>query len=202
MISSAQALEQGVRLQSAKRTYVIEGALGQGGFGITYLASTTMHIDDIAVDVTVAIKELFIGDLCERVPGSNEVRTLSSMSQRVATARKDFLAEARRLQTVGRLSRNIVKVSEVFEANNTAYYVMEYLSGKSLSSYINEKGKLTDNAIVGFGGDSDPAWWYWTNEAKDYSSAWYVDMFHRGIVDNHFKGSNEYKRARGVVPVP
>jgi len=43
---------------------------------------------------------------------------------------------------------DIVKVVELFEANSTAYYVMEYIDGGSLNSYIDEYGPLNENTAV------------------------------------------------------
>lgn len=152
MYASSQSLAAGVSLKSSKRTYVIEKALGQGGFGITYLANTVTYIDEIAIEASVAVKELFIGDIFLRKEGDTAVTFYDHLTARVMVSRKDFLSEARRLQQVGKLSRNIVKVSEVFETNNTAYYVMEYINGQSLYSYIKKKGRLSDDeakALIG-----------------------------------------------------
>jgi serine/threonine protein kinase len=68
--------------------------------------------------------------------------------QRVEDGRRDFIAEAKRLQKVGTEHNNIVKVNEIFEANNTAYYVMEYLKGESLRSYVKRKGHLTEAEMI------------------------------------------------------
>ena len=59
---------------------------------------------------------------------------------RVDQARKDFLGEVRRLNSISSAHPNIVRVNEVFEANNTAYYVMEYLEGQSLAAYVASRG--------------------------------------------------------------
>lgn len=55
----------------------------------------------------------------------------------------DFEAETRRLQKYGTDCDNIVKVNEVFEANGTVYYVMQYISGESLDDYVRSRGTLT-----------------------------------------------------------
>lgn len=55
-------------------------------------------------------------------------------------SRKAFIAEAQCLQNFGINHRNIVEVSEVFECNRTAYYVMEYIDGGSLADYVKAHG--------------------------------------------------------------
>ena len=148
MANIDKALPIGTVLQG-EQTYRIERVLGSGGFGITYLASTTIQFRNISVPATVAIKEHFMGSQCERgsdttsvvCPGTHDSRVM------VANSLKDFISEARRLAGYGANHPNIVKVNEIFEANGTAYYVMEYLEGKSLADYIRENGPLDEEAI-------------------------------------------------------
>lgn len=129
-----------------EQTYRIESVLGAGGFGITYLAQTSVRVNNISVSVRFAIKEHFISDYCERQAdgrtavcvGTQKIREMFDLSLR------DFIAEARRLSAIGAQHDNIVKVNEIIEANDTAYYVMEYLKGKSLWDYIRERGPLTE----------------------------------------------------------
>ena len=129
-----------------EQSYRIESVLGAGGFGITYLAQTSVRVNNISVSVRFAIKEHFISDYCERQAdgrtavcvGTQKIREMFDLSLR------DFIAEARRLSAIGAQHDNIVKVNEIIEANDTAYYVMEYLKGKSLWDYIRERGPLTE----------------------------------------------------------
>ncbi len=143
-----QSLAPGTVLRGAN-TYTIVSVLGAGGFGITYLASTTFTQGNIRIKGFVAIKEHFISDHCERIPGSAQmsVAGTAKIHRLVEDSRKDFLAEARRLHQLGAGHDNIVRVNEVFEANGTAYYVMEYLDGRSLQQYIEANGPLDSEAI-------------------------------------------------------
>lgn len=129
-----------------EQSYRIESVLGAGGFGITYLAQTSVMFGNIPVNVRVAVKEHFVGDYCERQHDGATVVCVGTQKVRdmVERSLKDFLSEARRLSAVSAKHPNIVKVNEIIEANGTAYYVMEYLSGKSLWDYIRERGQLTE----------------------------------------------------------
>lgn len=95
-------------------------------------------VQNIEIDTFFAIKEHFINSLCDR----QDTRVVYSrpVSKQVEGSLKDFISEARRLQKVGVSHPNIVRVNEVFEANNTAYYIMEYLEGESLQRFVRANG--------------------------------------------------------------
>ncbi|MGN0223637.1 MAG: hypothetical protein ACI4AM_06390, partial [Muribaculaceae bacterium] len=124
---SYSALGPGVVLHSPNRDYTIIDVLGQGGFGITYLVEAPFKLDNITFKGRFAIKEHFLQMMCSREEGSSNIHYLPSATQEVERSKKAFLAEAQRLQKLGLNHHNIVEVSEVFECNNTAYYVMEYI---------------------------------------------------------------------------
>ena len=134
------ALSAGTVLVGERR-YTIERLLGSGGFGKTYLASTSFTVGNISVRGYVAVKEHFVADHNERDAATLRVTTPGTARSRqiVADSLRDFIGEARRLQQLGAGHPNIVKVNEVFEANDTAYYVMEYLEGTSLWSAVEGK---------------------------------------------------------------
>lgn len=140
-----QALPTGTLLRGSANSYRIERVLGSGGFGITYLASTTLSVDGISVKAHFAIKEHFPKELCFREP-DGMVYCHTNNSERVEATLKDFVTEARRLRKIAAATsnQNIVKVREVFEANGTAYYVMEYLEGPTLAAYIGQHGALDE----------------------------------------------------------
>ena len=132
------ALAPGTVLASATTGYTIQSVLGVGGFGVTYLATYSLRANGVEEIRRVAIKEHFMTDYNEREGTSPRVLTngTARIKEIVDNSMKDFLAEARRLRQVGEQHPNIVKVGEVFEANGTAYYVMEYLEGRTLWEYI------------------------------------------------------------------
>ena len=123
--------------------YQIESILGQGGFGITYRAVQT------SLGRTVAIKEFFMKDYCERAKDSTHV-TMGTQSSRamVMRYREKFEKEAR---TLAKLEHpHIVRVIDVFQENNTSYYVMEYAEGASLKQQVDEKGPLSEAKAVSY----------------------------------------------------
>ncbi len=132
------ALGKGTLLTSARRTYRIEDVLGAGGFGITYLVSSEIMVDNVPVVTYFALKEHFIKKVCER--RDSMVCSTSNNSKDVEQSRENFLSEARRLNKLSASHNNIVKVNESFSANETAYYVMEYIDGPSLRTVIKSNG--------------------------------------------------------------
>lgn len=111
--------------------YAIKKTLGQGGFGITYLAYDNVNRRQ------VAIKEFFMKELCNR-NGKHHMSVPSTGSrQLVDKFRAKFLKEA---NTIANLSHpNIIKIYDIFEENATAYYAMEYISGGSLADMLEKE---------------------------------------------------------------
>ena len=116
---------KGSVLQNGK--YRIEGLLGQGGFGTTYSAIQT------GLNRKVAIKEFFMKELCDRDEKTLTVSVPSSGSRELVDKFKaKFIKEA---QMISEFKHpNIVSIYDIFEENDTAYYVMEYHDGGSLLS--------------------------------------------------------------------
>ena len=129
-----QQLQLNSTLQGGK--YIIKKVLGQGGFGITYLAEHDL------LGIKVAIKEFFMKDFCNRDKTTSHVSVVTeSVRELVVRFREKFLKEVR---NIARLRHpNIVRISDVFEENGTAYYVMDYCEGGSLSELL----KLHPNGI-------------------------------------------------------
>lgn len=135
-------LQPGQRLDSGSNQYIIRSVLGSGGFGITYSASFSTTIGSLPVQVIVAIKEHFLKNDCAR-DDSPAITYSKPASDRVENSLRTFISEARRLQSISGGHPNIVHVSEVFSANNTAYYVMEYIEGRSLAELVRDTGPLS-----------------------------------------------------------
>lgn len=106
--------------------YGLQGLLGQGGFGITYLAA------DRSLGSLVAIKEFFPRSAAIRASATDgpTVRPLDPALFQSGLTR--FVQEARLLAEL-RTNPRIVSIYDVFQANGTAYIVMEYLRGRTLA---------------------------------------------------------------------
>ena len=124
------------KVKSEEKTYTIERVLGQGGFGITYLATATIAVGNTKHKILFAIKEFFIQKQCYRDEGDMTMRYSPAAKEDVEECLKEFIAEARRLNQICKDTTHVVDVNEVFEANGTAYYVMEYLDGGTLRDVV------------------------------------------------------------------
>ncbi|MCD8285560.1 MAG: serine/threonine protein kinase, partial [Prevotellaceae bacterium] len=138
-----KGLPQGAVLQGKSYQYKIVRALGQGSFGITYLA--TMRVPGALgeLDLNVAVKEFFMRDINGRTGTSV---TSGSENGLFVDYRKKFVREARNLSRLRH--PNIVKVLEAFETNGTVYYAMDYISGGSLDDHIAQRGRLQEEECV------------------------------------------------------
>lgn len=125
------------------KSYTIISVLGRGGFGITYLASTNVMVDNLRMPAMVAIKEHFPADDCSRAADGVSVDVFPLTAERYNQSLNDFRLEANCLQRLAGLHPSIVSVSEVFDTNNTAYYVMEYIEGSTLRQYVESRGPLS-----------------------------------------------------------
>lgn len=137
--TTTQVLRPGFKLQSKERIYEIIKVLGSGSFGITYLATANISIGNISMTMRFAIKEHFISASCYRGDDGATVLAVPTAKSDVVDSRADFITEANRLKKLCLKSRNIVSVNETFEANGTAYYVMEFLDGGSPSRCSEEE---------------------------------------------------------------
>lgn len=144
------ALKPGTIVVGPKRSYKIVKTLGQGGFGITYLVEGEIIDDNIKLTAKYALKEHFLGNLCSRDDSTQRIYYSQPVANEVRNSLDSFIKEATRLQDNGLKHPNIVNINEVFEANNTAYYVMEYLEGESLEDFVKNTEPLTEQQTVYF----------------------------------------------------
>ncbi len=171
MMHSDIALQPGYRLQE----YQIESTLGVGGFGLTYLAT------DGNLNMKVAIKEYLPTDLALR-GDDHSIRSRSPQTQeKFNWGRSRFLDESRTLASFHH--PNIVRVMRFFEANQTAYMVMEFVAGQPLGEWIKTRRPLDAHSLIGMalallGG---------------------VDVIHRsGVLHRDIKPSNIFLRQDGT----
>ena len=140
MEENLYCLRKGTRLIGR---YTIEGVLGQGGFGITYLGMDELH------KKKVAIKEFFPQGIVTRNIEYEDTVTVTLVGEKenYDKGKERFLKEA---QTMAMFSKDkgIVKALDFFEINNTAYIVMEYLEGVTLKQYLRENKRIDAEDLV------------------------------------------------------
>lgn len=129
-----QSLSNGSTLQGGK--YIIQRVLGQGGFGITYLAT------DSQTHKSIAIKEFFPKDYCKRDISTGYVTMLEKGIEKY---KHKFISEANKIAQLNH--KGIIKVTGVFEENGTAYYIMEYIAGQSLYEILKQRRFSLDEAL-------------------------------------------------------
>lgn len=139
-------LTSGTTLRGGK--YTIIEPIGQGTFGITYLAIVKLKVKgdlgEIEVPTKVAIKEFFMNDINSRDAGSSEVK--GSSGTIFCNYLEKFRKEAKHLADLHH--PGIVRVLEVFDENNTSYYAMEYIEGRNLDAVITDNTKLNEGTAL------------------------------------------------------
>lgn len=125
--------------------YFLGKVLGEGGFGITYVAW------DIVLMVPVAVKEYFPSGIVTREKEEPQTGTLQIYEGKsrleFEKGKEDFLKEARSLSRFMKLP-SIVSVRDFFQENHTAYIVMEYVEGTRVRNYIRANGKMPGEKVL------------------------------------------------------
>ena len=146
-MNNSNTLLPGTLLRGDTYTYTIRKALGQGSFGITYLATTPVKVSgalgELETTVNVAVKEFFMKDVNGREGNTVTTGSQGGLHEKY---KEKFIRESRNLSYLNH--PHIVKVLEAFEANNTAYYSMEYLEGGSLDAYIAQNVILSEAGCI------------------------------------------------------
>ncbi len=120
--------------------YVLDRVLGQGGFGITYLAR------DTNLDQQVAIKEYLPVDVATRRADSTVRPRSDDQADRYRWGLDRFIREAR---TLARFDHpNVVRVLSVFEQHGTAYMVMRFEEGENLAALLDRKRTLSEAELM------------------------------------------------------
>ena len=125
-----------------KEKYLVGTAIGEGGFGITYIGR------DLVLDKKVAIKEFYPLGHINRNSETSSHLTIAMEEQRdmVRKGIDRFLDEARNIAQFSE-EPGIVDVKDFFEENDTAYIIMEYLEGRTLASHIKEFGAMSAEKV-------------------------------------------------------
>ena len=116
--------------------YLVGKAIGYGGFGVTYIGW------DSILQQRVAIKEYLPSEFATRSMGQADVTVFGgNKAQQFADGMAKFIDEAKRLAQF-QSEDGIVRVYDSFETNNTAYIIMEYLDGETLTAFLSREGKV------------------------------------------------------------
>lgn len=139
-ITNAMAI--GTELEGKEFTYRIVSVLGQGSFGIVYLAELVGKTG-LSTRIHMVIKEFFLRGLNGR---DGCAVTCNNNSELFIDYRTEFIRKAEKLSRIHH--ENLVQVNECFEANNTVYYVMNYIPGKSLKEFIYKYGCIGETQAL------------------------------------------------------
>ena len=135
-MNDEQLLPIGTILQSR---YRVERQLASGGFGNTY------EVTNINFDERWAMKEFFMKSISEREGNTTSVHVSSASKSQFESQRDKFNKEARRLRKLRH--PGIVHVEDLFDDNNTSYYIMDYIGGGSLAETIKRHGPLSEKRV-------------------------------------------------------
>jgi serine/threonine protein kinase len=128
----------------ALHEYRVEKLLGVGGFGITYLAV------DGNLNLRVALKEYLPGDIALRGADQSITPQSADTAPTFDWGKRRFMDESRTLASFRH--PNIVRVMRFFEANGTAYMVMEYVEGDALPDWLKPRRPLAEAQVAGLAG--------------------------------------------------
>ena len=131
--------QHSLQAESTLDRYKIIRVLGEGGFGITYLA------EDIELGLKVVVKEYFPNEFAIRTEYST-ITVKSKSEKAFSKGKQRFKEEA---QTLAKFNHpSIVKILGYFETNDTAYFVMEYEEGNDLSEYLKYVNKALNQEEI------------------------------------------------------
>ena len=133
-------LAPGTTLHNGK--YTIEKVIGEGGFGITYIAIQS------GLDRAVCIKEFFLAGKCVRNTQAKTIHLQGVKEETFEKYRQAFVKEAKMLASLKHPS--IVEVIDIFDENNTSYMVMPFIEGQSLQSVVDKQGTLSYPEAVNY----------------------------------------------------
>ncbi|MCM1452728.1 MAG: protein kinase [Clostridium sp.] len=141
--TNQKQLPAGTVIRDGMREYEVIKVLGEGSFGITYLAWFRDKSAPGQQPVQVAVKEFFMSDINGRQNGFVTSSVTDGMYDKYMRKFKNEASALNRLH-----HENIVRVHSCFEANNTVYYAMEFLNGGSIDDELANRGPLPQAQVL------------------------------------------------------
>lgn len=138
-ISDPTVLSSGSVLQGR---YAVGRVIGKGGFGVTYLAYDIKH------DEKIAVKEYYPYGIALRNPESTIVSVSTEEAADIFKSGAEKFYDEARLVAAFNGNPSIVSVYDFFYENDTVYYTMEYLEGRTLKDYVEKNGTITSGQAV------------------------------------------------------
>lgn len=138
-ISDPTVLSSGSVLQGR---YAVGRVIGKGGFGVTYLAYDIRH------DEKIAVKEYYPYGIALRNPESTIVSVLTEEAADIFKSGAEKFYDEARLVAAFNGNPSIVSVYDFFYENDTVYYTMEYLEGRTLKDHVEKNGVITSAQAV------------------------------------------------------
>ncbi len=121
--------------------YKVIGHIGAGGCGKTYLVSNVLGFGE-----NLVVKEFYVAKMCVRDAATKKVSVSNENRESFENLREKFKKEAIKVSQLDH--PNIVKVVDLFEANDTVYFVMNRVNGESLADKISRGEKLSEARIM------------------------------------------------------
>ncbi|WP_301383517.1 protein kinase, partial [uncultured Duncaniella sp.] len=137
---SEKSLAPGTVIKGVKHSYRVVGVLRSDGQGFTYKTVVSVCRSGSVVEVPVVVREQMMVRCSSRGADGMTVITPDDIAPTVNSCLEAFIRACRERINLSRGCPWIINVIETFHANNTYYYVVEYLDGDTLEEYVRDMG--------------------------------------------------------------
>lgn len=136
----SKALKKGAVIKGDKYTYTIQSVLQADGQGYTYLTTTPIVQNGVTVEKKTVLREHMMSRCSSRGEDGITVVTPEDIAPTVESCLESFIFASHERQRISEATPWIINVLELFDANGTHYYAVEYLDGESLEEYVEHNG--------------------------------------------------------------